>query len=259
MARAMWKGRIRFGSVDVPVKLYAAVQDRGVHFRLLHEKDLTPVQQEMANPDTGEAVPGERIHKAFEAEDGTLVMLDDAELDALEPEADRAIEISRFVSLGTISHPWYDRPYYLGPDTNASAYFALAEALHDADRQGIAHWVMRKKEYVGALLAEGDYLMLITLRRAGEVVEASELDAPGGRAPDRREVEMATTLVETLAGDLDLAAFADEYRERVHEFVEAKAAGKVLHLPKVKARRETIDLANVLERSIAAARKRKAG
>lgn len=259
MARAMWKGRIRFGGVDVPVKLYAAVQDRGVHFRLLHEKDHTPVQQEMVNPDTGKAVPAEEIHKAYESSDGALVMLEDEELDALEPEGDRSIEVSRFVAPGAISHPWYDRPYYLGPDGNAGAYFALAEALREQDKQGIAHWVMRKKEYVGALLAEGDYLMLITLRRAGEVVEASELDAPGGEKPARREVDMATQLVEMLAGDLDLAAYRDEYRDRVLELVEAKAEGKVVRLPKVKQRRETRDLSDVLEQSIAAARKRKAG
>ncbi|MBR9990317.1 MAG: Ku protein [Gemmatimonadetes bacterium] len=257
-ARAMWKGRIRFGDVDVPVKLYSAIRSSsGLHFRLLHEKDLQPVKQMMVNPATGEIVDYEDVHRAFPTDDGLLVMLDEEELAALEPEASRDIEVTRFVDPEVITHAWYDRPYYLGPDDSDPEYFALAEALRRQKKEGIARWVMRKKEYVGALRLEGDYLMLMTLRHTGEVVPASTLNAPAGRALDKREVDMATQLVAALEGDLELEAYHDEYRERVLELVEAKTEGKVLQFPRAPRKKIADDsLSDILEQSLKAARKK---
>ncbi|MGH7464777.1 MAG: Ku protein [Longimicrobiales bacterium] len=256
-ARAIWKGRIRFGDVDVPVKLYSAVKSTsGVHFRLLHEKDLEPVKQEMVNPQTGKVVEYERVRRAFPTADGVLVMLDEDELAELEPEASRDIEITRFVEPETITHQWYDRPYYLGPDDSEADYFALAEALRKQKKEGVARWVMRKKEYVGALRLEHDHLMLMTLRHAGEVVPASVLEAPGGRTLDKREIQMAKQLVAALEGDLDLTAYRDEYRERVLELVEAKAEGKVLKFPKPAKKKKEEPLAAMLERSLQATKKK---
>lgn len=259
-ARAMWKGRIRFGDVDVPVKLYSAIRSTsGVHFRLLHEKDLQPVQQQMVDPDTGKVVEYEDVRRAFPTEDGDLVMLDEDELAALEPEGSRDIEITRFVDPEVITHQWYDRPYYLGPDDSEGDYFALAEALRKAKKEGVARWVMRKKEYVGALRVEDEYLMLMTLRHAGEVVPATALNAPGGRELDRREIQMAKQLVAALEGDLDLEAYHDEYRERVLELVAAKAEGKVLRFPKAPGKKkEDESLSAALEQSLRAAKKKTA-
>jgi DNA end-binding protein Ku len=258
-ARAIWKGRIRFGQVDVPVKLYSAVQGGGVRFRLLHEKDLEPVRQQMVNPETGDIVEYDDVRRAFQTEEGDLVMLDDRELAELEPEASRDIEITRFVEPGTITHQWYDRPYFLGPDGDDEAYFALAEALRSQGREGVARWVMRKKEYVGALRVDGDHLMLLTLRHQGEVVSADDLKAPGGRALDEREVKMATQLVAALEDELDMTAYRDEYRDRVLELVEAKAAGKVIRFPKAPKKETEKSLAAMLEQSVAATKKRGSG
>lgn len=252
-ARAIWKARILLGGEEVPVKLYSAVQDRAVHFRLLHGKDLQPVKQQMVNPETGKVVEYEDVHRAFQTEDGDLVMLDEEELAELEPEASREITVTRFVKPDAISHQWYDRPYFLGPDEDDEAYFALVEALKRQEREGVARWVMRKKEYVGALRVEGDHLMLMTLRHAGEVVAASSLPAPGGRALDQREVKMATQLVKALEDELDMTAYHDEYRERVAELVEAKAEGKVLKFPKAPKKQTEKSLADMLEKSLQAA------
>jgi DNA end-binding protein Ku len=259
MARAMWKGRIRFGDVDVPVKLYSAVQDRGVHFRLLHAKDMEPVQQQMVNPATGKVVAYDEVRRAYPMEHGDLVILDDDELAELEPEPSRDIEITRFVDTAAVTHQWYDRPYYLGPDDDDTAYFALAAALSRKDRTGIARWTMRGKEYAGALRARGDHLMLMTLRRAGEVVPANALEAPGGRALDQREVNLAMQLVSALEDDLDLSEYRDEYRDRVLELVEAKAAGKVLKFPKAPKRKSEASLASMLEKSVQGMKQRRAG
>jgi DNA end-binding protein Ku len=256
-ARAIWKGRIRFGDVDVPVKLYSAVKSTGgVHFRLLHEKDLVPVEQQMVNPATGKVVAYEDVRRAYPTEDGRLVMLDEEELAELEPEASRDIEITRFVDPAVITHQWYDRPYYLGPDDSDADYFALAEALRSQQKEGVARWVMRNKEYVGALRLEDEHLMLMTLRHAGEVVPASALKAPGGRELDKREIQMAKQLVSALEGDLDLESYRDEYRERVMELVEAKASGKVLKFPKAPAKKKKEDsLSAMLEKSLEATKK----
>jgi DNA end-binding protein Ku len=256
-ARAIWKGVIRFGDVDVPVKLYSAVQDRGVHFRLLHAKDLQPVRQQMVNPGTGKVVEYDDVHRAFQTEEGDLIMLDEEELATLEPPASRDIEITRFVDPAVVTHQWYDRPYYLGPDDDDDAYFALAAALAKQKKEGIARWVMRKKEYVGALRAEGGHLMLMTLRHAGEVVPASELKAPGGRELDKREVKMATQLVAALEDELDMTAFRDDYRDRVLELVEAKAEGKVIRFPKAAKKTTEKSLAAMLEQSVKETKKRR--
>jgi DNA end-binding protein Ku len=257
-ARAIWKGRIRFGDVDVPVKLYSAVQDRNVRFRLLHAKDMEPVKQHMVNPETGKVVPYEDVQRAFRTDDGDLVMLDADELAELEPEASRDIEITRFVPPEVITHQWYDRPYFLGPDDDDDAYFALVEALRKQKREGVARWVMRKKEYVGALRLEGDHLMLMTLRHAGEVVEASALKPPGGRALDEREVKMAAQLVAALEDELDMTAFRDEYRDRVLELVEAKVEGKVVKFPTAPKKQTDKSLASMLEQSVKDLKKRRA-
>lgn len=254
-ARAIWKARIRFGDVDVPVKLYSAVQDRAVHFRLLDAKRKEPVKQQMVDPSTDEIVEYGDVRRAFKTDEGKLVILDKEELDELEPEASREIEITRFVQPDQITHQWYDRPYYLGPDGDDEEYFALAEALRKQETAGFARWVMRKKEYVGALRVENDYLVLITLRHAGEVVPASALSAPSGRDLDEREIRMAKQLIAAMEDEFDIAAYSDEYRERVLELVEAKAAGKIVKFPKARTRPKDKSLAEVLERSLAATEK----
>jgi DNA end-binding protein Ku len=257
-ARAMWKGVIGFDDVDVPVRLYAAVQDRNVHFRLLDARRKAPVRQRMVNPDTGDVVEHASVVRGFEADDGTLVPLDADDLAALEPPADRAIEVTRFLDPSVISHQWYDRPYYLGPDGDDAAYFALAAALAAEEKEGVARWVMRKKAYVGALRVVGDHLMLITLRNAEEIVPASALKPPQGRTLDPRELKMAAQLVAALSGDFDPAEFRDEYRDRVHAFVEKKAKGESVTVKKFRPRKAAADdsLADVLAASVKGAKKK---
>src|SRR5438045_3098360 len=113
-ARAIWSGNLKLGTSGLPVKLYSAVEDRSTHFHILDTKTKSRVKQHMVNPETGEEVPSGEIHKAYEVERGTFVLLDDDELSKLEPKASRDIEITRFVPAGRISHLWYERPYYLG-------------------------------------------------------------------------------------------------------------------------------------------------
>lgn len=256
-ARAIWKGDLKLNSTRVPVKLYSAVQDQTVRFHILDERSKTRVKQHMVDPDSGKEVSSEEIRKGFEVEPGTFVILDEEELESLEPEASREIEITRFVPPNEIAPEFYDRPYYLGPDGDQTAYFALAQALRNKEKEAVARWVMRKQPYVGALRTEGDHLVLFTLRNAEEVLSAKDLPQPAGRAPDKKELSMAKQLVELLKGEFNPKDYQDEYRARVKEFVEKKARGHAPKLRLVKTKRQAASLDKILSKSIESLKKEK--
>jgi len=256
-ARAIWKGDLKLNSTKVPVKLYSAVQDQTVRFHILDERSKTRVKQHMVDPDSGKEVSSEEIRKGFEVEPGTFVILDEEELESLEPEASREIEITRFVPPNEIAPEFYDRPYYLGPDGDQTAYFALAQALRNKEKEAVARWVMRKQPYVGALRTEGDHLVLFTLRNAEEVLSAKDLPQPAGRAPDKKELSMAKQLVELLKGEFNPKDYQDEYRARVKEFVEKKARGHAPKLRLVKTKRQAASLDKILSKSIESLKKEK--
>jgi len=249
-ARAIWKGELKIGASKVPVKLYSGVTDRTVHFHILEDKHLTRVKQHMVNADSDVEVANEEIQKGYEIEPGRFVILTEKELESLEPKPSREIEVTEFVPRAAISQQWYERPYYLGPDGDEKAYFALAEALNKRELEGIAHWVMRNKSYVGALRAQDDYLVLFTLRNAEEVISARDLPKPAGRAPTQKELKMARQLVEFLQGEFNAEDYKDEYRERVMEFIERKAKGKAPRLTAVRTKRQSGTLENALAKSL---------
>lgn len=254
MARAIWKAVVSIGSAQVPVKLYSAVQDQKVHFRLLHDQSHTPVSQKLVHPDTGKEVPREEIRQGVEVDRGVFVILDEEDLVSVEPEESRTIEVERFVEPRTINDQWYDRPYYLGPDGDEEGYWSLVEAMEKDGREGVARWVMRKRRHIGSLRAERGRLMLITLRRAGEVIRSEDLPAPKGRDLDRRELTMARQLVSALESAFDPTKYTDEFRERVKDLVKRKARGEKVKTPaRVEERPRERSLRDALEASLAGA------
>lgn len=252
-ARAMWKAEITIGKLKVPVKLYAAVQERKVHFRLLDEQSQEPVRQQLIDA-SGEPLADGAAVKGLQVDEGLYVVVTPDELAALAPEESRSIAIERFVAPSEVAEAWYDRPYWLGPDGDEQAYFALVWALAEEDRIGIAHWTMRKMRYHGALRANGSHLMLVRMRHAEEVVPATELAAPTGRAADAREIALAEQLVTALMGPFEPSELEGTYDDRVRELVEAKAAGKVVRMSAARKKRATKpeSLAGVLEKSLKA-------
>ena len=257
-ARAIWKGVVHVGTLTVPVKLYSAVQDRSVRFRLLHKTDKQPVKQQLISAESEEPIEYAEVKKAFPIARGRLVLLEKEELEKLEPKDSRDIEITRFVDPKEIDHRWYERAYYLGPDGNEKAYFAAAAALARKKKEGVARWVMRDKSYVGALRAEQGYLMLITLRHAEEIIATEALKPPAGRPLAQREIEMAGQLLEALHDRFDPAMFRDEYRARVMELIEAKAAGRKPKVVKFRPKPDTDDVTDALAASLAGMKKRSA-
>ena len=255
-ARAMWKAVIRCGKLPVPVKLYSAIEDRNIHFRILSRKDSQPVSQAMVNPESGEVVPHGETRRAYVADNGDRTILEQAELAAMDPEPSVDIDIVAFLPAEQIDHRWYDRPYYLGPDGDSAAYFAFAEAVKENELEGLARWVMRGKAYAGALRLHRGYPVLISLKYADEVIEAASLQAPGGAALNPKELDMARQLVGMLESELDLSAYHDAYRDRVLKMIEAKANG-ARHLEPVKTstKKSSDDVGHALRASLKAARK----
>jgi DNA end-binding protein Ku len=257
MARAIWKGQIVLGQQNVAVRMYSAIEDRKVHFRLLHEKDLAPVHQKIVRKTDGKEVPKQDRLKAFPIGKETAVILRPDELEELEAEAAREIHLCRFVPRTAVSDQWYDRPYYLGPDDDASSYFALASAIEKEGVIGIARWVMRRKHYVGALTAVDGYLTMITLRRAEQVLALPSLKMPVAHKPSEQELKLAKQLVSAISDKFDPGLWQDEYHERVCRLIEAKAKGETIKLERPKPKQATGQLADVLRKSLSGVKERK--
>ena len=254
-ARAIWKAQLVLGRKRVAVSLVGAVQEQGVRLHLLHEKDLARVRQRLVDAGSGETVEYKDAQRGIEVERGRFVVLEPDELEALVPEPSRDIELLSFVPHGAVDHRWYARPYYLAPERgHTDDYFALAAALEQTGRDGFARWTMRQREYAGTLQVHDGYLALVTLRHAGEVVVASELKAPEGRAFEPRERELASKLVEALSGPFEHDRFRDEYQARLVELVEHKRKGKKVPAKRWRAKPvEDESLASALEKSLRSA------
>lgn len=253
-ARAIWTGVIRLDDLRVPVKLYSAVTDRTVHFRLLHRKDQVPVRQQIINPETDRVVPFSEALRAYTTDTGELVLLSKDELQEQAPQASRDIEILYFLPEQEIDHRWYDRPYYLGPNDADAAWQALAAALEGDDEAvpmvGLARWTMRDKTYIGALQLYHGYPMLMTLRNAEELVPVEALEAPSGKQLDSRELAMAQQLIAMLEGPFEPEQYRDEYRDRVMALIETKQTGGTIEAAPRERKAASSDLGDALEASL---------
>jgi DNA end-binding protein Ku len=260
MARSIWRGAISFGLVNVPVKLYSAVSKKTVRFNQLHDADGARIQQKRVCSKDGEEVPYENIVKGFEIGPDRYVVITPDELEALDPAKTRAIDIEDFVDLSDIDPLYYEHPYYLVPDTGAAkAYKLLLEALRETSKVAIARVVLRSKEYLVAIRPAGDVLTMETMLFADELISADGLDElpeADVKATDR-ELAMARQLIEAQATDFDPSKYRDEYRERVLDLIERKAAGEEIAVqPMAEEPQEVPDLMAALEQSLAAARER---
>lgn len=251
MASVIWKGVITFEDREVPVKFMSLVEDRDVHFRLLHRDDSVPVEQQMVRADDDdEMVASEDVGRAVSLSDGTLVSLSDEDRAALVPGKSRTIAVLRFVPRSSMGLQWLERPYLLVPDDSDAAYSALRRALEDADRVGICRWTMRNKRYCGALMARDGWLVMIRMRFAQQVIDADSLPRPGEDDSSDKELKLARQLVSALCEPFDHAAYASAQRERLRDLLEDKASAADAGSTSVPERSK--DLAAALEASLEA-------
>jgi DNA end-binding protein Ku len=258
MPRAIWSGSISFGLVNIPVKLFSAVSRKTVHFNQLDSRTNSRIKQKRVSAETGEEVPFDQIVKGYELSSGTYVVVTDDEMASLDPKAVRTIDIDEFVDLAEIDPIFYDSAYYLAPDKAPKPYVLLAEALEKAQKVGIAHFVMRTKQYLAAVRAKDGMLMLSTMVYADEInapSEIAELAEIEGLEVSDKELAMAAQLIESLSADFEGEKFHDTYREAVIELIDRKAAGELVLAPEAAAEPDkVVDLMAALEASVAAAK-----
>src|SRR5688572_8378649 len=221
--RAIWKGIIHLGELELPVRFLSAVEQPRVRFRLLHAEDGVPVEQRWFDPEREEIVPNREVHKAAVLPDARLVEVTPDDLEEVQPPPSRDIEVLSFVPIDSIEPPYFERPYYLEADGPSDRHAALAKVLAEKRLAGIARWVMRKKHYLGAITSDGDYLTMVTLRPADEVVSADELPAPAGPPLKKKEIDLARQLVDSLEGPFDPSEFSDMYTEQALELIAERA------------------------------------
>jgi DNA end-binding protein Ku len=268
MPRAIWSGAISFGLVNIPVKLYSAVSRKTVRFHQIDAESGQRIRQQRVNPASGDEIPYEQIVKGYEISPDKYVTISPEELEALEPQKTRTIDIEEFVDLEQIDPIYYDHPYYLAPDKGAAkAYKLLLDAMEQADKVAIARVVIRSKENLVALRAYDGAITMETMLFPDEVVQPDAIEelaaADGDSKTTKRELDMAKQLIESLSGDFDASQYRDEYRERVLDLIERKAAGETITIEAPEPeRKEVPDLMAALEASIAGAKsppKKKAG
>ena len=258
MARVIWKGAISFGLVHIPVGLNSASRSGGTDFDWLDARSLEPVGYKRVNKVTGKEVPKEQIVKGVEYEKGRYVVLSEAEIRAARPRATQTIDILRFVERGEIPLPYFDSPYYLSPERRGEkVYVLLRETLARSGKVAVCQLVLHSRQHLAALLADGEALLLMTLRWPGEVRSVDELDlALDDIALDKREREMAARLVEDMSEAWDDSAFKDSFSDEIHALVEQKAAkGQLEEVPGAEAPEtgegaDIIDLTDLLRRSL---------
>jgi DNA end-binding protein Ku len=257
MPRPIWTGSISFGLVNVPVRLVTATSAKDVRFHQLHGTDGARIQQKRVCAVDGEEVPYEEIVKGYELAPGQYVVIEPEELATLDPEASHSIDLEEFVDLDQIDPIYFEKAYYLIPDKRAEKPYALlVEAMTRTNKVGLARFVMRTKQYLAALRAKDNALVLSTMLFDDEVVPLAGLEGvPDDVELSDREVAMAEQLVSSLATDFEPAKYHDDYRQRVLDLIQAKAEGQVIAAPPVtESATPVVDLVAALEASLAAAK-----
>ena len=260
MPRAIWSGAISFGLVNIPVKLYSAVSKKTVRFHQIDSESGQRIRQQRVNPGSGEEVPYEQIVKGYEISPDRYVTITPEELESLEPQKTRTIDIEEFVDLEQIDPIYYDHPYYLAPDKGAAkAYKLLLDAMEEADKVAIARVVIRSKENLVAMRSYRGVITLETMLFPDEVTQPDSIEelsvVDGDVKTTKRELDMAKQLIESLSGDFDPSGYRDEYRERVLDLIERKAAGETITIEEPVAEKKDVpDLMAALEASISASK-----
>jgi DNA end-binding protein Ku len=267
-SRAIWKGSIDFGLVNIPVRLYSAENSNRLSFDLLDKRDFSRIRYRRVNETTGQEVRWDDIIKGYEYKKGEYVALSDADFARANVEATQTISITDFVDASAVSPLYYDKPYYLEPLKNGQrAYVLLREVLHDTGKVGIAKVVIRSREHLAMVLAEGPALILELLRFPDELRDASRLDLPKAAskrtATSAQEIKMAERLVESMVGKWQPEKYRDDYRDDLMKIIDQKVeSGKTkvventMPIAPRAQRGKVIDIMHLLRESVEQASKR---
>ena len=257
MARALWKGLVNFGLVNIPVELHTGARSHAPSFRLLHRTDLSPIKMERVCQTDGQAVAWDDLVKGYEIEPGRFVAVTQDDFKTAALERSRSIDILAFVPVGDIDVRYWDTPYIALPAKGAEhSYALLAEALEKSGRAGIAKYVMRQRQHLAALVAVEGRLIVSTMRFHEDLVALPA--APSHQKLAARELDLAKQLIEGMADRWEPAKYTDDYVGALMKVIEAKAEGEAVRVPKAKPVESTkvVDLVARLRESLAAAGKK---
>ena len=255
MPRALWKGAIAFGLVNIPVELHTAVRDSRPRFRLLHAEDKSPIKFERVCAREGKPVAWEELVKGYEYEKGRFVILTKEDFQHAALEKSRTVDIRSFVKGEDIDDRFFETSYYLTPGKGGErAYALLREAIRDTKLVGIATIVLREAQHLAALEVKGEAMVLTMMRYAEELVANDTFNFPTSKDVRKPELEMARTLVENLADKWDPSQYTDEYRANLMRIIKARMKGKEAHLemPDEPQQAEVVDLMERLRQSLQA-------
>jgi len=253
MARALWKGSIAFGLVNIPVELHTAVRDSRPRFRLLHADDKSPIKFERVCAREGKPVAWEELVKGYEYQKGRFVVLTKEDFQHAALEKSRTVDIRNFVKGDEIDDRFFETSYYLTPAKGGErAYALLREAIRETGLVGIATIVLREAQHLAALEVKDDALVLTLMRYAEELVDTSDFSFPTAKDVRKPELQMARTLVENLADTWDPSQYTDEYRANLMKIIKAKMKGKEpkLEAPEEPQQAEVVDLMERLRQSL---------
>jgi len=253
MARALWKGSIAFGLVNIPIELHTAVRHSRPSFRMLHAKDHSPIKFERVCVRDGKPVAWEDLVKGYEYEKGHFVTLTKEDFRTAAVEKTRTIDIIDFVKADEIDDRYFETPYYLTPAKGGErAYALLREAIRESERIGVAKFILRDMQHLAAVEVIKDALVLTTMRFADELMDATSLSFPAASGMRKPELDMAKALVESLAAEWDPAKYTDDYRENLMRVIKGKIKGKPVTLTAADEPRqaEVVDLMERLRRSL---------
>ena len=257
MPRAIWSGTISFGLVNVPVRMYSAIDEQDLHFQLIHEPDGGRIGYQKFCKAEEKLVPDDEIVKAFEVEKDKLVVLTDEDFDAVKTEGVKTIEISDFVPYEDIDPIYFDRTYFLGPqDGSEKVYALLREAMEQTGLAAIGKYVMRERQHLGCLRVREGVISLEKMFFHEEIRPADDL-APGKRKVPKAELELATALIEQFTGKFEPEKYEDTYRDALLAIIKAKQKGKTIAAEPVEEDEEPTDLLAALKASVDAAKQRK--
>ncbi len=253
MARALWKGSISFGLVNIPIELHTAVRNHRPRFRMLHAKDRSPIRFERVCIKDGRPIAWEDLVKGYEYAKGRFVVLTKEDFQAAAVEKTRTVDIIDFVKSQEIDDRFFETPYYLVPAKGGErAYALLREAIREADRVGIAKFILRDAQHLAAVEVIGDALVLSVMRFADELVDTKNFNFPPATNLRKPELDMAKALVNNLASEWDPAKYTDQYRENLLRIIQGKVKGKDVELEPMteRPRAEVVDLMERLRRSL---------
>ncbi|MEO7769301.1 MAG: Ku protein [Ferruginibacter sp.] len=254
--KAIWTGSIGFGLVNIPIKMYSAIQSSNLDFDMLDKKDLANIRFKRVNEKSNKEVLWENIVKGYLL-DGKYVVLDDKDFEKAAPEKSEHIEITQFVEEKEIDSIYFETPYYLQPEKSGTrAYALLKEALIKSGKVGLGSFVMRQREHFCIIRAKGNIMLLNRLRFQHEIRETDELELPAAKSKPA-EVKMAVTLIDQLTKPFNPKAFKDGYNEKLLKIIKSKAKGKSIPFKPLKVVHSTSkDLMEQLQASLSAKKKK---